>query len=500
MKTIYFKYKTIILPLLAVLVLDLSLLLLNYFFTSQFENDANNINISGRQRMLSQKITKATYFLLFNNSQGIDTSEPINELRSAADLFDRTLSSFLVGGKTISAEGSVVYIPKLKSLETRKILDDATSLWNPVYEAISLLIDHKHHSYPEIESIVMILKENNLRLLDLINDLTETLEYEATLRTKIIRGIQTVTVMLIVFLFSLASLRLYQREKYYSQLTGKSSDIIMGVSPHTGKIKFISASVYELLGYKDKEMLGNPAINIFEKEARSKFSKILESAHKRGCLENECVETQLIRKDKTILNAEMLMNISFSEDEKSIELYLDIRDITERKKLEYKIQHMVHHDELTGLPNRYLLNDRLSAAMIMSRRHKSGLSILFIDIDEFKPVNDNYGHQAGDFILKQVSDRLSKCIRESDTASRYGGDEFIVLLQEVDENNTMLITEKISDAIAAPFEVEGETISISCSIGVAVYSGNHETPDELIKRADKGMYSAKQSGRSIEQC
>ena len=497
MKSIFFKYKTILLPLLAVLILVLSLLLLNLFLSAQFENDANNINLSGRQRMLSQKITKSAYYLLFNNNQDIDTSEPINELRSAVDLFDRTLSSFFVGGETIGADGSVVQIPRLRSLETRKILNDAISLWKPLHGKINLLLNHEHHSYPEIENIVMILNENNLRLLKLMNDLTVILEHEATHRVYILRGVQIVAVVLIVILFSLAYLKLYRREKYYSQLTKMSSDIIMGVSPRTGKIKFISTSIYELLGYTDKEMLGEPAIRIFDKEAKFQFEEILESLHKRGYLEDGCIEIQLIRKDKTTLNAEMLMNVSFSEDKKSIELYLDIRDITERKKLEYKIQHMAHHDGLTGLPNRYLLNDRLSTAMIMARRHKSGLSILFIDLDKFKPVNDNYGHQAGDYILKQVSNRLNKCIRESDTASRYGGDEFVVLLQEIDENNTTFITEEISAAIAAPFEVEGETISISCSIGVAVYSGNRETPDELIERADKSMYSAKKSGNDM---
>jgi len=496
MESIFVKYKTILLPLLGVLVLLLSLLILNLSLSAQFKDDANKINLSGRQRMLSQKITKSAYYLLVNSNQDIDASDPFNELRSAVDLFDRTLSSFLVGGETMAADGSIIYIPGFKSLETKKILNDAILLWEPVIGSINILLDQEHRSYPEIEKIVMILNEKNLRLLDLMNDLTVTLEHEATLRAHIFRNVQIVAVMLMVILFSIASLRLHRREKYYSQLTGKSSDIIMGVSPRTGKIKFISASVYELLGYEDKEILGKPAINIFEEGARFRFSKILESVHERGCLEDECVEMQLIRKDETLLNAEMLMNVSFSEDEKSIELYLDIRDISERKKLEYKIQHMAHYDELTGLPNRYLLNDRLSAAMIMSRRHKLALSLLFVDLDKFKPVNDKYGHQAGDFVLKQVSDRLSNCIRESDTASRYGGDEFIVLLQEIDENNTMLIAEKISAAIATPFEMEGEAISISCSIGVAIYSGDHETPDELIERADEDMYSVKHSARS----
>lgn len=457
------------------------------------ENDASNINISGRQRMLSQKMTKIAYSLLLNDNQYTDKSENINSLHSTADIFDRTLVGFLMGGEIIGADRSVIHVAKLKDLKARKIMDDSILVWRPMHEAIMSL--HEQSTSTEIRSVVLILDMNNLRLLDLMNDLTVAIEANATFRSYIFKGVQIVVVMLILILYLLAALRLYRREKYYSHLTGKSSDIIMGVSPYTGKIKFVSASAYELLGYRDEELMAKPAIRIFHEEAKSQFEKILESLSKEGYLNERCIEIQLVRKDETTLSAEMLMNVSLSEDGKSIELYLDIRDITARKILEKKIEHMAHHDQLTGLPNRYLFNDRLSVAMTMSRRHKLALSLLFIDLNKFKPINDNYGHQAGDLILKQVSNRLNKNVRESDTVSRYGGDEFVILLQEIDEKDTILIAEKIFDAITVPFEAEGEIISISCSMGIAIYSGDHETLNALVERADRSMYSAKESGK-----
>ena len=154
--------------------------------------------------------------------------------------------------------------------------------------------------------------------------------------------------------------------------------------------------------------------------------------------------------------------------------------------------HFAYHDELTGLPNRTLLMDRLKQAMAQSDRKQKQVALLFIDLDKFKSVNDGLGHSAGDTLLQLVAERLSACIRKGDTACRYGGDEFLVMLPEIDgQVNAALVTEKIRARLAAPYVLDGYSISITASIGIALYRADGLNCSELIKQADTAMYHAK---------
>ena len=173
-------------------------------------------------------------------------------------------------------------------------------------------------------------------------------------------------------------------------------------------------------------------------------------------------------------------------------------EISARKLIEEKLQHQAHHDDLTGLPNRILLIDRLEHALQRAQRHKSQVSVMFIDLNGFKQINDTYGHAAGDLILKTVADRLLLALREEDTISRFGGDEFILLIeQEVGYANTIFLTKKIVNLLSEPINFEKHTLSIGCSIGISVYPNDGNEVDQLLERADVAMYRAK---REDEQC
>lgn len=155
------------------------------------------------------------------------------------------------------------------------------------------------------------------------------------------------------------------------------------------------------------------------------------------------------------------------------------------------------YDSLTGLPNRKLLDERLQQALARARRDREKLALLFIDLDKFKPVNDNYGHAYGDLLLKEVAKRLHGCMRESDTASRLGGDEFVALLTEIDGRNAAYtVATKILNRLTEPYEIAGHTFDISASIGAALYPEDGTDAKSLIKAADMAMYDAKNSGRS----
>lgn len=154
------------------------------------------------------------------------------------------------------------------------------------------------------------------------------------------------------------------------------------------------------------------------------------------------------------------------------------------------------YDTLTGLPNRKLLEERINQALTHARRHNSPVALLFIDLDKFKPVNDNYGHAYGDLLLKDVAARLHDCMRESDTAARLGGDEFVALLSEVDgKAGVTAVATKILNRLSKPYEISGHVFEISASIGAAFYPDDAADAKALMRAADMAMYQAKNSGR-----
>ena len=169
----------------------------------------------------------------------------------------------------------------------------------------------------------------------------------------------------------------------------------------------------------------------------------------------------------------------------------------EREHEVASVRHSAYHDELTGLPNRALLLDRLNQALVRAKRQHKQLALLLLDLDGFKDVNDRLGHIAGDKLLQRVAERLLSCIRGSDTACRYGGDEFVVLLPEVDDQNRALVVAgEIHARLAKPYMVDDYSIAVTASIGVAVYPLDGTTENDLIKQADVAMYLAK-PGRGI---
>ncbi len=159
---------------------------------------------------------------------------------------------------------------------------------------------------------------------------------------------------------------------------------------------------------------------------------------------------------------------------------------------EAQMRHVAYHDKLTGLPNRSLLLDRFNQAVAQGARQSRQVALLFLDLDGFKRVNDERGHGAGDVLLQQVAGRLSTCIRAGDTACRYGGDEFVIMLPEVDGLETAAtVAEKIRNQLSIPYPVDGGTVTVTARIGMAVYPVDGQDYGELIEQSDTRMYRAK---------
>ena len=171
------------------------------------------------------------------------------------------------------------------------------------------------------------------------------------------------------------------------------------------------------------------------------------------------------------------------------------QEIADRKKVEKAIQHLANHDALTGLPNRRLFNERIKLEIARSQRNKLRFSVMLFDLDQLKDVNDSFGHNVGDMLLQAVSQRLLGLLRKSDTIARMGGDEFFLILPEMNKKEDAILTaERILSALSTPFHLESFQINISTSIGISFFPEDGEIPEELIKKADISMYHAKQKG------
>ena len=171
-------------------------------------------------------------------------------------------------------------------------------------------------------------------------------------------------------------------------------------------------------------------------------------------------------------------------------------DIENRKLRERRLSYLAFHDELTSLPNRTLFMDRLERAVAMARRRGTQLAALMLDLDGFKDVNDKFGHEAGDLLLKGVAGRLKACLRDADTLSRHGGDEFAVLLPVIDgAAGAREVASRLLVLLRRPFFMAGDEISVSASIGVALFPGDGESPEEIMNLADQAMYGVKRAGK-----
>jgi diguanylate cyclase (GGDEF)-like protein len=170
-----------------------------------------------------------------------------------------------------------------------------------------------------------------------------------------------------------------------------------------------------------------------------------------------------------------------------------VQDITERKALEEQLEHQALHDSLTDLPNRALFIDRLRHALMRTKRRKDGMvAVLFMDLDGFKDVNDSMGHEAGDLLLVVVAERLRRCLRPEDTLARFGGDEFVVLIEDAQgPDGAVRLAERITTELKKPFSIEGKELFIAASIGIALGEDRTKSPEEILRDADTAMYRAK---------
>jgi len=256
-----------------------------------------------------------------------------------------------------------------------------------------------------------------------------------------------------------------------------------------GYFVFVSAAFETMFGYTPSEVVGKPMLNFVYAGDKQKTLGTVDTII-AGQIQPR-FENRWVRKNGEVVN--VLWSARWSE---AHQVRIAVaHDITERKRMEALLLYAAGHDDLTGLPNRTLLLDRLQAALTLAEREKAGLSVLFIDIDGFKDINDSHGHGIGDKLLQKIAKRLRACVRKSDTVGRLGGDEFLVVLNKTSVvESVAAVAEKICAELAKVFMVDGSIFQVSSSIGIARYPENGKEPLALMRSADQAMYEAKKHG------
>jgi len=279
-------------------------------------------------------------------------------------------------------------------------------------------------------------------------------------------------------------------EARFGWLVRNSSDFIMAVDAE-GTIDYVSPSVERLLTEPAHQLLGTPLVDLAHPEDKAELESLVGRAMASPG-RRVSGEWRIRQSDGTWLPVETVAS-SGTGDFDTTGVVLNTRDLAERKALEQKLTFQAFHDPLTRLANRSLFRERVEHTL--DRRTLADTAVLFIDLDNFKTINDSLGHAAGDHVLVETAHRVRSCLRTEDTAARLGGDEFAVLLEDADVTAAARVAERIRVALGTPFWVLGQEVYISASIGIAVRRDG-DTAGELLRNADVAMYTAKSKGKA----
>lgn len=282
--------------------------------------------------------------------------------------------------------------------------------------------------------------------------------------------------------------------RFKSMLLDRATDSVF-VHDLSGKFVYVNEAAYKDRGYTKEELMAMSLQDLNSPESAKHVAERVSLVKKQG---SAIIEATHIKKDGTLMPVEVhAMLIERNGKEFLVGI---ARDMTERKLAEEKAEYLAYYDSLTGLPNRLLLNDRLSLALAHAHRSKEMLSLMYLDLDSFKTINDTLGHDMGDRLLRDVAERLQRCLREGDTVARIGGDEFVVLLPQISSTDDVAkVAEKVIEQLKPSFDYDGRELHITTSIGITLYPHDGSDVQTLFKNAEVALYRAKEQGRNNYQ-
>jgi diguanylate cyclase (GGDEF)-like protein/PAS domain S-box-containing protein len=293
------------------------------------------------------------------------------------------------------------------------------------------------------------------------------------------------------------------KEKERAEVTLNSIGDAVICTDLGGHVTYLNVVAEEMTGWSREEASGRRLEEVFRiidvttRESAQNPMTLAIRENRTLSLASNCV---LIRRDGLEASIEDSVAPIHDRQGNVTGAVMVFHDVSVARARSLKMSHLAQHDSLTDLPNRILLNDRLTQAMALAQRHRQKLAVLFLDLDRFKNINDSLGHAIGDRLLQSVTQRLLTCVRNSDTVSRQGGDEFVILLSEVNHPQDAAVSaEKILRALSAPHRIEGHELLVAASIGIVTYPDDGSDAQTLLKHADFAMYHAKAGGRNTYQ-
>lgn len=462
------------------LVFDFSALALNFWLTSKIERQAIGINLAGRQRMLSQRMAKVLLQLEDARQDGTDPSTPLAELKVTHDLFDLTLQGFSQGHQTFGGANEEIFLEAVNGEEARNVLVQANAVWLPYREMVLAVIQGGAGNLgTTLPPAATYAKQHNLEILGLMNRLTTELERltkAEAVQVRIYQGAAFILALInFIGAFFLYSRRIGEATKnlgLLDEILNKVSASVMVLGEDGATIIMANRTARALFCYQD-DMVGRRLDTLVSGKEGNMIG---------------------LRKDGTSFLAITERTEAHLGSRK---LYIEtILDITQQRMTEEHLSSLAYHDLLTKLPNRLHFDDRLNVEVDHAQRKGQTLCVLFIDLDGFKSVNDTYGHEVGDLLLQDVAVRLMRCLRESDTISRRGGDEFTAIINDVgSRENCAKVAQVIVSQLAKPFSIKTHELRVGASVGISVYPTDGVDGQLLLSRADEAMYKAKQEGR-----
>ncbi|MDQ4109179.1 MAG: EAL domain-containing protein [Actinomycetota bacterium] len=293
-----------------------------------------------------------------------------------------------------------------------------------------------------------------------------------------------------------------QTEARFRSLVQNSTDVVMVVDADS-TVRYVSPSVEGVFGYDPAELENTQLTRLIHPADKTQVLQFLTLSGSEGATSTSLIESRMRHRDDFWLHIETLRT-DLMHDPNVKGIVLNSRDVSERKAFEEQLSHQAFHDSITGLANRALFRDRVEHALERLTRDADPVSVLFMDLDDFKTINDSLGHAAGDRLLGEVGERLRTCLRTPDTAARLGGDEFAILLEDGGESvGAAEVAGRILKALDGPFLLDGKEVFVRASIGIASSGVNRaigpEGAEELLRNADVAMYIAKEAGKNRYQ-
>jgi len=279
--------------------------------------------------------------------------------------------------------------------------------------------------------------------------------------------------------------------RLHSAVIGSVQHAVCVTNPH-GRVEWVNQAYMTLFGVTLHQVLGTPLRSFPHAQLQKSWSTPESAIMETGCVKTEVMEKG---KDGVSLVFEQVLTPLVDAQGETTHFVVILHDVTARTVAAMQMKHQAYHDALTDLPNRVMFEDRLQLAIAQARRNGVMLAVLFLDLDNFKSINDQHGHQTGDRLLRVVAKRLVACVRTTDTVSRLSGDEFTIIVQGVDRiQDIRQVVQKIVDCLTAPIHIGGQEIPVQMSIGIAVYPKDSTDPRRLVAIADHAMYRAKNYG------